>query len=166
MKLGDFEEDFGADFEEEDMEDMADLDFEEEAGDDAYDDDDYAYGSRGRWMLYVIPSAILVVLLVFVGVRFFRGRSAKEEEMPVFTEALEGEPIEGVPSEPLEEPEETLPEEPAEEGLEGALETGEGEDAEDPQQQMQSEQGAETDMSEVQTGVGENQNVSIGIDVE
>ncbi len=165
MKLGDFEEDFGADFEEEDMEDMADLDFEEEAGDDAYDDDDYAYGSRGRWMLYVIPSAILVVLLVFVGVRFFRGRSAKEEEMPVFTEALEGEPIEGVPSEPLEEPEETLPEEPAEEGLEGALETGEGEDAEDPQQQMQSEQGAETDMSEVQTGVGENQNVSIGIDV-
>ena len=120
-------------------------------------DEEEEYGGRGRWLLYVIPSALIVALLLFAGVKIFAGRSAGEKESQVFTEA-EGESIEKEPEEPSGAmPEELSEEEPEEDSL--------TEEAEDPQEQMQSEEGAESDMSEVQKGVGENGNLSIGIDV-
>lgn len=148
MKPKNFSEEFSE-------EEIMDLELDEEDSDEDYEEDyeDDEYGGGGRWMLYVIPSAILVVLLLFVGIKFFRGRSEKEEKSPAFTEIAE--PLEEVPAETLE----AVQEEPAADGQEdsGA--------EEDPQALMQSEEGAETDMSEVQTSVGENGNISIGIDV-
>lgn len=150
-------------------EDIEDLDFAEE-----YEDgDEEEYGGRGRWLLYVIPSAVLVVLLIFVGVKFFRGRGA-EEESPAFTETVEAEPIEEGHKEPIEEAQEepiekaqeetqeTLPEDT---GAEDTEEDALTEEAEDPQEQMQAEEGAASDMSEVQKGIGENETLTIGIDV-
>lgn len=150
--------DFSDDFSDEDL---VDPDFEEEYEDDDYDDEE-AYEKRGRWLLYVIPSAVLVVLLVFAGVKLFRGRGAEEEESPVFTETVEAEPIEEMPEEPVEETQEPLQEDTE---MEGQGEDALTEEAEDPQEQMQSEQGAASDMSEVQKGIGENETLTIGIDV-
>ena len=146
--------DFLDDFADEEIMDLdeTDEDFDEEE----------EYGGRGRWLLYVIPSALIVVLLLFGGVKFFAGRGTGEKESPVFTEAQDGEPIEKAQGEPLEETSETMQEEPLEEEMEEDPLT---EEAEDPQEQMQSEEGAESDMSEVQKGVGENENLTIGIDV-
>ena len=142
-------------------EDIEDLDFEEE-----YEDgNEEEYDGRGRWLLYVIPSVILVVLLIFVGVKFFRGREA-EEESPAFTETVEAEPIEEAQEEPIEkaqeETQETLPEDTV---VEDTEEDAQAEEAEDPQEQMQAEEGAASDMSEVQKGIGENETLTIGIDV-
>lgn len=158
MKLKDSYEDFSDG-------DMTDLDWDEgEDAEEEYDEeeDDEEYGGRSRWLFFVIPSAVLVILVIFIGIKFFRGRSAKEEESPVFTVTVEAEPIEPVeelPQETMEEPVEMQEEEMTEQE-----QTGESE-VEDPQAQMQSQEGAKTDMSEVQTGIGENQNISIGIDV-
>ena len=77
-------------------------------------DEEEEYGGRGRWLLYVIPSALIVALLLFAGVKFFAGRSAGEKESQVFTEA-EGESIEKEPEEPSGAmPEELSEEEPEE----------------------------------------------------
>lgn len=134
-------------------------DFPEDLSDEEREEDFEEYGGRGRCVLYVIPSAILVAALLIGGVKFLRERNTKEEENPVFTEIIEAEPIEEISSEPLGE--ELAREELAGDGPENTREGA----AEDPQGQVQSEEGAEADMSGVQTGIGENQNLSIGIDV-
>ncbi len=116
-------------------------------------------------LLFVIPSVILAAVLLFFGVKLFLGRDA-EEEAPVLTERVEAEPI-GEPAQesPEEGPQETGQEEAASGEQEDQSEEADQAQAEDPQEQLTEEQGAETDMSEVQTGAGENANVTIGIDV-
>lgn len=126
----------------------------EEQGEYFDGDDEEEYDGRGRWLLYVIPSAILVVLLLFVGIKFLRGRNT-EEESPVSTEIVEAEPIEETSQEPAMQEEEPADTAAQEQEME----------EEDPQSQLQEEDGAAADLSEVQTGVGENENLSIGIDV-
>ena len=158
MGRKDFLDDFSDD-------EIADLDFEEEYEDGDYEEEE-AYGKRGRWLFFVIPSAALVVLLIFVGVKFFRGRDAQEEESPVFTETVEGEPIDETQEEPIEKMQDEIQESLQEDTVpEGQGEDVQAEGAEDPQEQMQAEEGAVSDMSEVQKGVGENETLTIGIDV-
>ena len=165
MGRKDFLDDFSDD-------EIADLDFEEEYEDGDYEEEeaddfeDGPGGGRGRWLFFVIPSAVLVVLLIFVGVKFFRGRGAQEEESPVFTETVEGEPIDETQEEPIEKMQDEMQETLREDTVpEGQGEDVQAERAEDPQEQMQAEEGAASDMSEVQKGVGENETLTIGIDV-
>lgn len=165
MRRKDFLDDFSDD-------EIADLDFEEEYEDGDYEEeeaDDFEDGpgdGRSRWLFFVIPSAVLVVLLILIGVKLFRGRDAQGEESPVFTETVEGESIDETQEEPIEkiqeETQESLQEDTA---PEGQGEDVQAEGAKDPQEQMQAEEGAASDMSEVQKGVGENETLTIGIDV-
>lgn len=145
-------------------EEIMDLDMEEDEEEDF--EDGSGYSGRGRWLFFVIPSAVLVVLLIFAGVKFFRGRGAQEEGSPVFTETTVGEPIEETQEEPIEKMQEEM-QEPLQEDTtpEGQGEDAQAEGAEDPQEQIQAEEGAASDMSEVQKGVGENETLTIGIDV-
>lgn len=129
-------------------------------------DTDEDYGGSGRWLFYVLPSAILVIALIVIGVKFVRGRHTPAEDSPVFIEEVEGEPF----AEPANLPEDAAqaaPEDAAGASPEDVIpeEQAVSEEAEDPQAQVTSEEGAAADMSEVQTGIGENQNIGVGIDV-
>lgn len=113
-------------------------------------------------LLFAIPFTVLAAALLFFGVKLFLGRDA-EEKAPVSVEKVEAEPLEEIPR---ESPEEEGQEETASEEREDLPGEAEQTQAEDPQEQIVGEEeGAEADMSEVQTGAGENANVTIGIDV-
>lgn len=138
----------------------------EESDDDDYDDDyDDGPGGPGRWLMFVVPSAVLAAALIFFGIKLFSGGKEPDDEVPAVTEAVEAEPIEEIPqgSAPADAGE--AAQNPAAEGEENPGGADEVSEAEDPQEQLQSEEGAETDMTNVQAGEGENENVSIGIDV-
>lgn len=115
--------------------------------------------------MFVILSAVLAAGLFFLGIKLFSGRYT-EEEAPVLVEKVEAEPIEEPLQESVEEgAPETVQEEQVVNEQEGLTEEADQGQAEDPQEQLKGEEGAETDMSEVLTGEGENENISIGIDV-
>ncbi len=113
-----------------------------------------------RLIFFMIPSAIVVILLIFFGVRFFlSGKDAPDDSQTLAETTIEAEPLEKEPeeAEQIPEPEtaeETLPEETEQ-------------DSEDPQQQVQTEEGAAAEISQetVQAGIGENANTAVGIDV-
>ncbi len=113
-------------------------------------------------LLFAIPFTVLAAALLFFGVKLFLGRDA-EEKAPVSVEKVEAEPLEDIPR---EFPEEEGQEETASKEQEDLPGEADQTQAEDPQEQMVGEEeGAEADMSEVQTGAGEDANVTIGIDV-
>lgn len=133
------------------------------------EEEDDARNGPGSWLLYGIPLTVFLAALVFFGIRLLSGREEQAGEAPVVAETVEAEPMEMPAGDPvakeqengakeeLPQTEETLSGEPEEQA---ALE-----EAEDPQEQVQSEEGAAADLSGVQTGAGENQSVSVGIDV-
>ena len=165
MKLKDFPDDFSDD-------ELTDLDWDEEMEEEEIEDDEIEDEDGeerylpDRRLLFVIPSVILAAALIFLGVKLFSGRGAEEKEAPAFTEEVEAEPIEEPAQKSSEEgAQENGQEEAPSETQEDQPDEMEQAQAEDPQEQLAEEEGAETDMSQVQAGEGENENVSVGIDV-
>lgn len=118
-------------------------------------------------LLYGIPLAVFLAVLLFFGIKILSGKEERESKVSVITETVEPEPLEEIPQEPApEESGEAAEEESAEKAGESSVEeTTVSEEEQDPQEQVRSEEGAAADMSGVQTGAGENQSVSVGIDV-
>lgn len=117
---------------------------------------------RKDWLLYGIPVAVFVIVLMVFVIKLLFGGEKQEDEALAAAETVVAEPIEEIPQDSASGEQEKTVEEPQEtesEDQEGSAET------DDPQEQVQSEDGAAADMSDVLTGAGENQNVSVGIDV-